>query len=228
MQLRRIAIVTSIVVIAAMVIVVVKGKSSDLRNTVPTNVASPSSKEQKKDVPGTIDGSKNPNLIPDRAAYLVLFGVIPEQKDEKSTKRVRDYVGQILGGCSKCKGVKDKDGFEKAKKDHNQDIDGFLRVAADFRQRKGALDRQVAEIKDRHWPNPSPAIMEQLTQLQRQKEAMVDELTSDIPFKVKVEGVNGIKAHISNIKGKIKMIPGPTGPPGTPGWQQGSPSGHKH
>lgn len=229
MQLRRIVIVSSIVLFAVIAISVVRGKSPDQQGIIPVNLLAPPTKEQIRDVPGTIDGSKTPNLVPDRVAYFVLFGAIPEQKkDEESIKLVRDYVSHILGGCSKCKSVKDKGDFEQAKKDHNQDIDGFLGLVTDFRQRVGVLDRQVIGIKNRHWPNPSPAIMAQLTQLQRQREAIVDELTRYLPFRLQGEGVNGIKDRISKIKDKIKMIPAPTGPPGTLGWKQGSPSGHIH
>lgn len=219
-----------IITIVPVFFVIKTASSFSKSNKVNSVIISPlQSSKSQTDVPGTIDGKKDPQLIPDQVAYLMLFRTLPEPKDDNSKILAKAYSSKILGGCFKCKsGIKDRVSYEKAKKEHKQDIDTLLQVVAEFRQRVGVLDRQARAIKDRNWPTPSPLVIAQLAGMQKQKEAIVDELSISLIRQLKIEGQNGIKDFLSKTKGKIKMIPGPSGPPGTLGWQQSSISGHKH
>ena len=194
--------ISSVLIITA---VASKPSTSNKAVTPPSYVKPSQSPKSQANIPGTIDGKKNPELIPDRVVHLALFRAVPEQTTDKSRMLARAYASQILGGCSQCK-MKDKENYEKAKKDHDQDIDALLGVAAEFQQRVGALDRQATEIKDRNWPNPSPTVLEQLAKLQTQKEIIVDELITSLSLKIKIESKNGMKGYISSAKSKIIAV----------------------
>lgn len=155
------------------------------------------------DEPGVINGAKNPQLIPDQVAYSLLFRLVSGTQDAEAKKRIRSYVKQMVGECSNCPG-------EEATRDKNkkkeQDTDAFITIANEFQQRVGVFDQQVIEIKKRNWPNPSPEVMAQLTQLQRQKEAIVDELMASLPKRLSSKGVDKVRSHISErVKRNVKM-----------------------
>lgn len=47
------------------------------------------------DVPGTIDGAKNPELIPDHVAYSAIFRMLSNRHTKDEIDRVRAYVKQM-------------------------------------------------------------------------------------------------------------------------------------
>lgn len=144
------------------------------------------------DEPGMIDGAKHPELIPDQVAYSLLFRTISGNQDPEAKKRMRNYVRQMgLGKCPTCPKA------TATGTDTDQDIDAFIAAADEFQQRVGVLDRQVIEIKRNNWPNPSLEVMAQLTQLQRQKEAIIADIAASLPKRLSAKGVEHVRLHIS-------------------------------
>lgn len=172
-----------------------------------------SSGAQRIDPEGTIDGSKTPEMVPDKVAYSILFRFLASHRGEAEMGRARDYLKQKLG-CGDC-----TDDDERTQST-NAIITALTEVAEQFHQRVSVLDRQVKEIKDRHWPNPSSATMTQLTLLQSQKESIVVEIVATLPGRVGGENFARVEALINEkIKRRVKIVPPVQSQPGGPGWQ---------
>lgn len=180
--------------------------------------------EKPQDPPGTIDGLKTPEAIPDRVAYMLLFRLISNRQGENADRRVRSYVRQMgLGkqpqiSCPPSNALEQNDyvtvGSEEA------DIDVFIAAAELFKQRVSVLDNQAKEIKDRTWPNPSKEVTDQLTVLQRQKEAIADEIIASLPNRLSNGGKEVIARHINlRVKRLTKKFPGPPSLPNGAEWQ---------
>jgi|GEM_PF-2174932 len=229
MRFRRVLMLAltafmSVGAIAATVIKTSKAKPvSSISNTIATQAAN-------AEVQGIIDGGKNPELISDRVAYLVLLRAIPDNSSDVSQRRARAYIRQILGKCSSCRGQEQSNGGQAVSSlDGDADIDAFLQIVEEFRQRVRVLDNQVEDIKRRNWPNPSSGIIDQLTQLQRQKETIVDEIITSLYSHINGEVIGQLRSYVNqHVKKQIKMIPSPSGPPGSPGWKRGVPASQHH
>jgi hypothetical protein len=175
----------------------------------------------RPDNPGTINGAVNPELIPDQAAYSVLFRFIANRQTDDEKSRIRAYIRQMGLGDQKCRSC------PLSSEPSDKDIDALIAAAEVFQQRVGVLDRQVKEIKDRNWPNPSKEVMAQLTVLQRQKEVIVTEIVASLPGKLSADALEKVHRHTNErIKRKMKIVPGPANPPGGPGWRTHEPRRH--
>ena len=104
----------------------------------------------------TIDGAKNPELIPDHVAYSAIFRMLSNRSTQDEVYRARAYVTQMGLGKQPCKVC--PPGFGTA----DADVNGFLATAEEYYQRVRDIDKQVAEIKDQTWPNPSAEVLAQL------------------------------------------------------------------
>lgn len=141
---------------------------------------------------GIIDGAVNPEMIPDRIAYTLLFRVIglAQESTDLEQERVSSFV--------KDTGIEGKD------------TDRLLAVAREFRRQVGSLDDQVAEIKDRYWPNPGPDVMDKLGQLQNEKEAIVEKLVTSLPSYLGQDAHRSLHGWVNDhIKHKIKLALAP-------------------
>lgn len=139
---------------------------------------------------GIINGALNPEMIPDRTAYTLLFRTLnlPQQATDLEKERASSFAESA--------------GFT------GRDNDQLLVVAQEFRKKIRRLDNQVAEIKDRNWPKPSLEIMEQLGQLQREKEIIVDELVAALPSRLGLDAQQRLHKWVNNhLKRRVKLVP---------------------
>jgi hypothetical protein len=70
------------------------GKTEKAKSAPPV-AANPTAAPQEQnspDPPGTIDGSKNPELIPDHVAYSILFRLLSDRNTDEEKARVRAYI----------------------------------------------------------------------------------------------------------------------------------------
>lgn len=185
----------------------------------------PTARHQHNDLPGTVRGMDNPNAIPDRMAYALLFRFIANHRgDLNKEHEIKAYIrGLGLGRqCQHCPSVNEQGQTvirQSVGKD-DDDIDGLLAVVDEFQRKVGALDAQAMEIKDRTWPNPNSEVMEQLTALQRKKEAILDGLIASLPRRLSAGGVKRVLDHVGGrVKQMSKRVPGPASLPGGPGWK---------
>jgi hypothetical protein len=221
---------TSLLIFLAIGTICVAAGISDSTTDTPKAVASdaqPQIDSGTTDLPGTIDGAKDPAKIPDHIAYSALFRMISNRQTAAEKNSIRGYVRQMgLGKQGNCPGCPPSVGIGDA------DIDAFIAAAEEFHQRVTVIDSEAATIKDSTWPNPPPDVMAHLAQLQQEKEAIATEIAASLSGRLSAEGMSRLINHMNeHVKRRVKLIPEPTTPPGGPGWHLNSPgrlSNHPH
>lgn len=145
----------------------------------------------------TKDGAIDPNSIPDLVAYELFLNSLTStpEEGERGRDRVRVFADKV--GLS-----------------NPVEVDALLFNASDFKRNIRVLEKQVMEIKDRTWPNPSQETWAQLRGLQVQKEALVDRAISTLISRIGTQGANKIAVRVGQIKRQVKgyadvpVIPG--------------------
>jgi acetylornithine deacetylase/succinyl-diaminopimelate desuccinylase-like protein len=156
------------------------------------------------DSPNTIDGAKNPELIPDRVAYTLLFRLIANRQSEQQRINIRGYVRQMGLGMQRCKACPKPEGVKDA--DDDSDLYALIAAAEEFHERVSVLDKQAKEIREANRITPNPQMMPQLELLQREKEAIVDEIVASLPGRLSTDATEKVRSHIKDrVKAKIKM-----------------------
>lgn len=145
---------------------------------------------QQKDPAGTVDGSVTPSAIPNHIAYEMFFNSLipPKELGINAEGAVRAKLQQI--------GLSDSD-------------QGALRfLAGEFKTRLNSLDNQVNAMRAENLQATSPATLARLGELQKQKQAMVEEMMGSIGQKISADGNAKIAQHIDDyVKRRIKIVP---------------------
>lgn len=132
-----------------------------------------------------VDGAVNPDLIPDYAAYEILFrllsSTIPEEKKE-------------LRKSAYLKGA----GYDSA------EASAIANAAYEYKRKIEPLDTEVDNIKNAHWPNPSTQVIDQLTELQKQKETIISDVVDKLQGQLDHYSPTKFKGHVKEIKQKTK------------------------
>ncbi len=149
---------------------------------------------------GFIDGSVNPELIPDQVAYALVFRLLSDRHTEEEQNHARSYL-RMAFGCGNCS--------DRERATSEAHISVFLAVLREFERRVGPLDRRAEEIHAQNWrPNPSPAVLAELNALQVQKEAIIVELIASLPVRLGADGAARLHRHINErVKRKTKIGP---------------------
>ncbi len=101
-----------------------------------------------------VEGRTHPELIPDAAANEMLFRLLSSTSpEEKKELRKSTYLKSAGFGPAESVAISN--------------------AAYEYKRQIASLDAEVDEIKNTHWPRPSPQIMTQLTEMQHQKEAII-------------------------------------------------------
>ena len=110
----------------------------------------------------TINGTSNPDVIPDCVAYEFFFRslVTSPSEGDKGQRRIKAFARQA--------GLRDSQ------------INALLTEAKGFYQEINAFDRQVRAIKDQTWPDPPSDVWVRLRDIQKQKEAAIIEESNAI------------------------------------------------
>jgi len=144
----------------------------------------------KPDPPGTIDGSKNPELIPDDAAYRAVFVALAEREEATEAEKAvfRDTAAST--------------GLDE------QDTEALFRILAAFRKQMDDLRAQAKQILTR---NPIPLAgtsdYQQLVELSKKQGAAFREATSALPARLSLEGVAKFDAYVQKEKRRMKYRP---------------------
>lgn len=199
MRVRAFAI--SILAIAVSAIgVAFAGISKDAVDTSVAIATSNPTRNTQQQPTNFIDGSRNPELIPDHVAYTLVFRLLSDRYTPEEQGRARSYLKMVFG-CLDCNNQTE---VSAASESH---INSFLNVVAEFEQRVSVLDHRAQEIHDQHGqPNPPPDVLAELDILQRQKEAIVAELIASLPSRLGADGAERLHQHINNrVKPKTKI-----------------------
>jgi hypothetical protein len=142
------------------------------------------------DPPGTIDGSKNPELIPDDVAYrLVLLAVAePENASDAQKARFRAKIASA--------GLKE------------EDTEAFRVILGALQKQLDALSAQAAQIMARDpLPLPGTPDYQQLVDLSKQRDPVFVEAMSALPARLSADGVAKLQAYVQNAKRGMKYLP---------------------
>lgn len=147
-----------------------KGNASVAPAAVPL-LPTPSTQEDE-----VIDGSKNPEKIPDHVAYGMVFRVVGDRTDESEKQKVRPYINQLGLGAQKCVSC------GKDAKDDLPDLetDALFATARAYNRQVNTLDMQAKAIRDATWNNRTAEAKAQLAQLQRKKEQLIKTLVASL------------------------------------------------
>ncbi len=144
----------------------------------------------KKEPPAPlVDGSKNPNGIPEMVAYELLLNSIANSTGTTEPDKIR------------AKHLTDKVGLDEKKNKIMTD------TANGFRAKIASFDAQAKELKDQNWPYPSSAVMAQLGNLQAQKNKLLREQVDSMLGQLNESDKEKINNRLLEIKRKVKMYP---------------------
>lgn len=133
----------------------------------------------------------NPQLIPDRVAYLLVFRLLSSHKNDTERKRLRGYVRQNLG-------ITD-----------DNEIEAVFRLADDFKQRTIPIDNQINSIKEHYHPSHSSFSNDdrkKLDKLKKDKEKIVNDLVADLPRRLNQNSKDKLHRNLQErVKQKIKI-----------------------
>ena len=142
------------------------------------------------DPPGTIDGAKNPELIPDEVAYrmIVLAIAEPANATDAATERARAKLGPI--------------GFSE------DDAAAFLTLLSEYQTQADTLDKQAAAVYLRSpIPHPASTDYQQLVELGKQKSQLAANAVAAIPARLSEDGVEKLRIYLPQAKKGMKIIP---------------------
>jgi hypothetical protein len=146
----------------------------------------------RPDPPGTIDGAKNPELIPDQLAYKMMLMAlsVPPNATDQQKRRQQARLERIHLSAD--------------------DAKALLGLAAQFREGKSSIDTQVSEIHKRNFmPHPDSTDWEGLKGLRSREIQLLLDTTARIPQLLTERGVSNVSADLLNVKRHIKIFPEP-------------------
>ena len=143
------------------------------------------------DPPGTIDGAKNPELIPDAVAYRLLFLAVaePENATDEQKARARAKINPA--------------GLDEA------DVEAFLKLLEQFDQGMTGINAQIIKIRDRNPLALSPlsADGQEVARLGKQVEQVVSDTISALPEKLSSDGLARLGDYLKQAKRGMKLFP---------------------
>jgi hypothetical protein len=144
------------------------------------------------DPPGTIDGAKTPELIPDEVAYRMLFLAVAEPEDateeQKTRARAKIAAAQLT----------------------EEDTQAFLKLMADFHEETAAVVAENAKIRARNpFPDRQSTDWSILVGLRKRMEANVTNTIAALPARLSEDGQRKLQEHLLEVKRSIKRVPLP-------------------
>jgi len=155
----------------------------------------------KVDPPGTIDGAKTPELIPDETALALLFRALnePEQATDLQRQRSRALVRSA--------------GLDEA------DTENLFRLARKFNSEIAILDGKAAQIHTKRSIDaavagrpllaviPSSDDGRALTSLNQDRKQTTGRILLELQTTMSLNGASEFGRYLQNLKRKIKVIP---------------------
>jgi len=144
------------------------------------------------DLPGTIDGAKNPELIPDEIAYKMLFLSLMEPENPTEAEKTRQEAKLRMIRLAE------------------DDQASFLARLGDFRDQIGELGARSEEIL-KATPNPPRASAEwlKLSDIEQETNMLVTDTVEALRAQLSAEGFAKLEARLLDFKRTIKAFPMP-------------------
>lgn len=157
----------------------------------------PASKSQQMpqnipDAPGTIDGAKTPEKIPDRVAYSLVLRLISGYKDETERHHIKAYINQM--------------GIQS-----DADVNAIFAVAEEYKQQVAAIDTSAngAKVQElRNQSGLSSTTQSRLMELRSQRDLLIDKSVVSLSNRLSPDGLAKMSKFINErVKKKVKMRP---------------------
>jgi hypothetical protein len=192
MKVPRILLLVSVVLIATFLLHhrgnFSRAQTEEFSSTAP-QIQLPA---PQPDPPGTIDGAKNPELIPDEVAYRMLFLAVAEPEDATDEQKARARAKIAAAQLSE------------------EDTQAFLRLMADFHKETAAVLAENAKIRARNpLPDRQSTDWPILVGLRKRMEANVTNTIAALPARMSEDGQRKLQKHLLAVKQGIKRIPLP-------------------
>jgi hypothetical protein len=144
----------------------------------------------QSDPPGTIDGSKNPELIPDTVAYRLVLLAIAEPENATDAQKAR-FRAKIAGARLS-----------------EDDIQMLLGILGTFQNQMDALTAQANQILVRDpLPFAGTPDYQSLTGLSKQRESIFNQAMSAVAARLSADGVARLQAYVESAKRGMKYLP---------------------
>ncbi len=195
--------------IASISVVMSKNSSAAIKPPIEEEITT----ANPQDSSGAINGLSNPELIPDRAAYLILFRLLANRNTSEEKKRVESYIRDMLDiGCESCGALRESGKLlntENANRNREQeqaDIDAVFAVMEEFNQQVALLDNQAKDARERRRSDPQAIL--QLTALQAQKNTLIESKSVALIQRLSSVSRSKLQSFINGrLKQKIKIVP---------------------
>jgi hypothetical protein len=155
-----------------------------------TTASQPQPPPPQPDPPGTIDGAKNPELIPDEVAFRLVFLGLAEREEATEAENARFRAKIASAGLDE------------------EDTEALFRVLANFHKQLDELNAKAQEIRSRN-----PIIQagtpdyEQLVELSKQRDPVYAEAMSAVPARLSLMGMDKFHAYVQKEKRRMKHRP---------------------
>jgi len=142
------------------------------------------------DPPGTIDGAKNPELIPDGNAWRLLFLAVAEPEDATPEQIDRARAKIAPAGLSE------------------EDTVAFLSLLSQLEKESDALDMQVVELYAKSpFLHPDSIDFEKVVELGKRRDQLFANTIGALPARLSREGMQRLYTHLQEAKRGMKIIP---------------------
>jgi len=142
------------------------------------------------DPPGTIDGAKNPELIPDDVAYRLVFLGVAEPGDASDAQKARFRAKIASAGLNE------------------EDTEAFRVILAALQKQLDALNAQAKLILARDpLPLAGTPDYQRLLELSKQRGPVFAEAMSALPARLSVDGGAKLAAYVQSEKRRMKYLP---------------------
>jgi hypothetical protein len=160
---------------------------------------------QRQDPPEIIDGARNPEKIPDRLAYTLLFRFLSNRKTEIEKNTARTYLRMIFG-CDVCP---DSTGTKQQRVAAHANITKFLKIAEEFESQIQTLDRDARETRGPGQQFLNDTARGKLKKLDADKGELVKRTMAVIKSRLGPEGSQRLHDYLLGpFKRRIKIHPG--------------------
>jgi acetylornithine deacetylase/succinyl-diaminopimelate desuccinylase-like protein len=183
------------------------GKTSPLPTATVTtaSAAQPAPPPPPPPVGEIVDGSKNPEKIPDHVAYSLVFRVIAGRQGVSERRSIRAYVNQLGVGQKKCRTCP-KPGDAPQPVEDDPELEAVVAAAEEYHQQVTLLDQQAKAIKDATWQKPTPEAIASLAELRRQKIALVSSVVAALEEKLGPDAAASLRLHVNErVKRRTKL-----------------------
>jgi len=142
------------------------------------------------DPAGTIDGAKNPELIPDDVAYRMVFLGVAEPQDASDAQKARYQAKIASAGLNE------------------DDTEAFRLVLGALQKQLDALNAQANQVLARDpLPQAGTPDYQQLVDLSQQRQPVFAEAMGALPARLSADGAAKLQAYVQNEKRRMKYHP---------------------